>query len=78
LAAGLRAFKGIKRRLETVGVDAGVTILDDFAHHPTAVYETLSGLRSGYPGGDLGGVRATSLLPAGASSRGLCHRIRRR
>ncbi len=47
LAAGLRAFKGIKRRLETVGVARGVTILDDFAHHPTAVFETLSALRSG-------------------------------
>jgi UDP-N-acetylmuramate: L-alanyl-gamma-D-glutamyl-meso-diaminopimelate ligase len=49
LAAGLRAFKGIKRRLETVGVADGVTILDDFAHHPTAVHETLSALRNGYP-----------------------------
>jgi UDP-N-acetylmuramate: L-alanyl-gamma-D-glutamyl-meso-diaminopimelate ligase len=50
LAEGLRTFKGIKRRLETVGVAAGVTVLDDFAHHPTAVHETLSALRSGYPG----------------------------
>ena len=50
LAEGLRSFKGIKRRLETVGVADGVTVLDDFAHHPTAVHETLSALRSGYPG----------------------------
>ncbi len=49
LAEGLRAFSGIKRRLETVGVARGVTILDDFAHHPTAVHETLAALRSGYP-----------------------------
>jgi len=49
LASGLRAFKGIKRRLEVVGVARGVTVLDDFAHHPTAVFETLSALRSGYP-----------------------------
>ena len=49
LAAGLRTFKGIKRRLETVGVARGVTILDDFAHHPTAVHETLWALRNGYP-----------------------------
>jgi UDP-N-acetylmuramate: L-alanyl-gamma-D-glutamyl-meso-diaminopimelate ligase len=49
LADGLRAFRGIKRRLETVGVSRGVTVLDDFAHHPTAVHETLSALRSGYP-----------------------------
>jgi UDP-N-acetylmuramate: L-alanyl-gamma-D-glutamyl-meso-diaminopimelate ligase len=49
LAGGLRAFRGIRRRLELVGAARGVTILDDFAHHPTAVYETLSALRSGYP-----------------------------
>jgi UDP-N-acetylmuramate: L-alanyl-gamma-D-glutamyl-meso-diaminopimelate ligase len=49
LADGLRAFRGIKRRLETVGVARGVTVLDDFAHHPTAVHETLAALRTGYP-----------------------------
>jgi UDP-N-acetylmuramate: L-alanyl-gamma-D-glutamyl-meso-diaminopimelate ligase len=49
LAEGLRQFKGIKRRLETVGVSDGVTVLDDFAHHPTAVHETLAALRTGYP-----------------------------
>ncbi len=49
LAAGLRSFKGIKRRLETVGVARDVTVLDDFAHHPTAVHETLAALRIGYP-----------------------------
>jgi len=49
LAAGLRRFKGIKRRLEVVGVRRDVTVLDDFAHHPTAVHETLSALRTGYP-----------------------------
>ena len=49
LAAGLRGFRGIKRRLETVGVASGVTVIDDFAHHPTAVHETLAALRTGYP-----------------------------
>jgi UDP-N-acetylmuramate: L-alanyl-gamma-D-glutamyl-meso-diaminopimelate ligase len=49
LADGLRAFKGIKRRLEIVGTAASVTVLDDFAHHPTAVHETLAALRTGYP-----------------------------
>jgi UDP-N-acetylmuramate: L-alanyl-gamma-D-glutamyl-meso-diaminopimelate ligase len=49
LAAGLETFRGIKRRLETVGTANGVTVLDDFAHHPTAVLETLSALRSGHP-----------------------------
>ena len=49
VAGGLRAFRGIKRRLETVGIERGVTVLDDFAHHPTAVRETLAALRTGYP-----------------------------
>jgi UDP-N-acetylmuramate: L-alanyl-gamma-D-glutamyl-meso-diaminopimelate ligase len=49
LAEGLRLFKGIKRRLETIGIGRGVTVLDDFAHHPTAVHETLNALRIGYP-----------------------------
>ena len=49
LADGLRAFRGIKRRLEIVGTANGVTVMDDFAHHPTAVHETLSALRNGYP-----------------------------
>jgi len=49
LADGLRTFKGIKRRLEIVGTADGVTVMDDFAHHPTAVHETLSALRNGYP-----------------------------
>jgi len=49
LADALCAFKGIKRRLEVIGVARGVTVVDDFAHHPTAVYETLSALKAGYP-----------------------------
>ena len=49
LAEGLRQFRGIKRRLETVGTADGVLVLDDFAHHPTAVHETLAALRTGYP-----------------------------
>jgi UDP-N-acetylmuramate: L-alanyl-gamma-D-glutamyl-meso-diaminopimelate ligase len=49
LGEGLRSFRGVKRRLETVGVRGGVTVLDDFAHHPTAVLETLAALRTGYP-----------------------------
>ena len=50
LADGLRRFRGVKRRLEVVGVARGVTVIDDFAHHPTAVHETLAALRTGYPG----------------------------
>ena len=68
LAAGLRAFTGIKRRLETVGTARGVTVLDDFAHHPTAVHETLQALRSGYPGRRIWAV----FEPRSASS---CRRV---
>jgi UDP-N-acetylmuramate: L-alanyl-gamma-D-glutamyl-meso-diaminopimelate ligase len=49
VADGLRQFAGVKRRLEIVGVAHGVTVYDDFAHHPTAVAETLGGLRASDP-----------------------------
>lgn len=49
LVDGLASFAGIKRRLEIVGQARGVTVIDDFAHHPTAVRETLAALRAGYP-----------------------------
>jgi len=42
-------FKGIKRRLEVRGIAAGVTVVDDFGHHPTAIRETLRALRIKYP-----------------------------
>jgi UDP-N-acetylmuramate: L-alanyl-gamma-D-glutamyl-meso-diaminopimelate ligase len=43
-------FKSVKRRLEVRAVVDGVTIIDDFAHHPTAIRETLRALRESYPG----------------------------
>ena len=43
-------FKSVKRRMEVRGVERGVTIIDDFAHHPTAVEETLKALRMKYEG----------------------------
>ena len=46
---GLRQFTGVRRRLEVVGVADGVTVYDDFAHHPTAVGETLAGVRLAHP-----------------------------
>jgi UDP-N-acetylmuramate: L-alanyl-gamma-D-glutamyl-meso-diaminopimelate ligase len=49
LAEGLRTFRGVKRRLEVVGTVRGVTVFDDFAHHPTAVAQTLDGLRQANP-----------------------------
>ena len=45
LIAALPGFRGIKRRQELVGIANGVHVYDDFAHHPTAVKETLSGFR---------------------------------
>jgi UDP-N-acetylmuramate: L-alanyl-gamma-D-glutamyl-meso-diaminopimelate ligase len=50
LAEGLRAFRGVKRRLEVVARVNGVTVYDDFAHHPTAVAETIAAVRAGHPG----------------------------
>ena len=50
LEDGLRAFRGVKRRLEVVDRVNGITIYDDFAHHPTAVAETLAAVRAGHPG----------------------------
>ena len=47
---GLASFAGIKRRQEVRGVERGVTVIDDFAHHPTAVAQVIEGLRQGYPG----------------------------
>jgi UDP-N-acetylmuramate: L-alanyl-gamma-D-glutamyl-meso-diaminopimelate ligase len=49
MADGLRAFKGVRRRLQLRGTAAGVSVYDDFAHHPTAIAETLQGVRSAYP-----------------------------
>jgi UDP-N-acetylmuramate: L-alanyl-gamma-D-glutamyl-meso-diaminopimelate ligase len=49
LRDGLAAFLGVKRRLELVGERAGVAIFDDFAHHPTAVAETLRAVRASSP-----------------------------
>jgi UDP-N-acetylmuramate: L-alanyl-gamma-D-glutamyl-meso-diaminopimelate ligase len=46
---GLAAFKGVRRRLELRGVARGVSVFDDFAHHPTAILETLRAVRWSYP-----------------------------
>ncbi len=49
IAAALKGFKGVRRRQEVVGDKGGVLVVDDFAHHPTAVRLTLEGLRNRYP-----------------------------
>jgi UDP-N-acetylmuramate: L-alanyl-gamma-D-glutamyl-meso-diaminopimelate ligase len=53
IAKALRSFKSVKRRLEVKAQINGVTIIDDFAHHPTAIAGTLTALRSRYPGSRL-------------------------
>ena len=49
LAAALRSFKGVRRRMQLRGTAAGVSVYDDFAHHPTAIAETLAGVRTAFP-----------------------------
>lgn len=49
IARALRSFKNVRRRAEVRGEVRGITVIDDFAHHPTAVRETLRALRVKYP-----------------------------
>jgi UDP-N-acetylmuramate: L-alanyl-gamma-D-glutamyl-meso-diaminopimelate ligase len=65
IARGVRRFAGVKRRQEVRGVAGGVTVIDDFAHHPTAVRLTLQGLRARY-----GRARMVAVFePRSATSR---------
>jgi len=50
IAEALATFRSVKRRLEVRAVVDDITIIDDFAHHPTAIRETLKALREAYPG----------------------------
>ncbi|MEX2467961.1 MAG: UDP-N-acetylmuramate--L-alanine ligase [Gemmatimonadota bacterium] len=50
VAGALAAFRGVGRRFERLGTVGGVTIIDDYAHHPTEVAATLQGARSLFPG----------------------------
>jgi UDP-N-acetylmuramate: L-alanyl-gamma-D-glutamyl-meso-diaminopimelate ligase len=50
IASALRNFKSVRRRCEVRGEVNGITVIDDFAHHPTAVRETLAALRTKYNG----------------------------
>jgi UDP-N-acetylmuramate: L-alanyl-gamma-D-glutamyl-meso-diaminopimelate ligase len=49
IRSGLSTFKGVRRRLELRGTVSGIAVYDDFAHHPTAVRETLAGFRAIHP-----------------------------
>jgi UDP-N-acetylmuramate: L-alanyl-gamma-D-glutamyl-meso-diaminopimelate ligase len=53
LIAACASFKGVRRRLELRGQAAGISVYDDFAHHPTAILETLKAIRWSRPGGRL-------------------------
>jgi len=68
IAEAVKLFAGVKRRLEVVGVADGVTVYDDFAHHPTAVAETIAGLRAAHPDARIWAV----FEPRSASS---CRRV---
>src|SRR6266702_7285674 len=53
ISTALKTFKSVKRRLEVRAEVNGITIIDDFAHHPTAIAGTLAALRARYPGARL-------------------------
>ncbi|MBM4343626.1 MAG: hypothetical protein FJ100_09645 [Deltaproteobacteria bacterium] len=50
LQAAIGQFQGVKKRQELRGVERGVAVIDDYAHHPTAVKETVAAIRGRYPG----------------------------
>ena len=49
VAEGVKNFKGMKRRQEIKGEESGIIVMDDFAHHPTAVRKTITGIKNKYP-----------------------------
>jgi UDP-N-acetylmuramate: L-alanyl-gamma-D-glutamyl-meso-diaminopimelate ligase len=56
IASSLRSFHGVRRRMELLGEDGGISVVDDFAHHPTAIRETLSAARARWPSRKIWGV----------------------
>jgi len=50
IAAALGEFRGVERRLEVCGTVDGVTVIDDYAHHPTEIAAVLAAVRLGHPG----------------------------
>lgn len=61
--AALPEFKNVKRRLEVRGIVNGITVYDDFAHHPTAINTTLSGLR-----GRVGNANIIAVVELGSNT----------
>ena len=67
LTEALGSFAGSKRRLEEIGEVDGIAVVDDFAHHPTAVEKSLQGLRQQYPGRRILALFEPRSLTAGRS-----------
>ena len=65
VAGALARFRGVRRRQEELGTSREVTVVDDFAHHPTAIAKTLDALRDRYPGRRLVAVFEPRSLTAG-------------
>jgi len=65
ITRALASFRGVKRRMEEVGTASGVTVIDDFAHHPTAVAKTLAALRERFGDRRLVAVYEPRTLTAG-------------
>jgi UDP-N-acetylmuramate: L-alanyl-gamma-D-glutamyl-meso-diaminopimelate ligase len=65
VVAAFASFHGVKRRQEELGTGRGITVVDDFAHHPTAVEKTLIALRQRYPGRRLVALFEPRSLTAG-------------
>jgi UDP-N-acetylmuramate: L-alanyl-gamma-D-glutamyl-meso-diaminopimelate ligase len=62
IAEALATFRSVKRRLEVRAVVHGITVIDDFAHHPTAIRETLRALRNAYPALQNGTAKLWAIL----------------
>ena len=65
IARAAATFSGVRRRLELLGTAAGVSVVDDFAHHPTAARLTLAGARQRFPGRRLVAMLEPRSLTAG-------------
>lgn len=69
ISEAISSFQGVKRRSEIISEKNDITIIDDYAHHPTAVSETLKGLRLKYPGQKIFAL----FEPGSPTSRGRLH-----
>ncbi|SFF65544.1 UDP-N-acetylmuramate: L-alanyl-gamma-D-glutamyl-meso-diaminopimelate ligase [Fontimonas thermophila] len=77
LIDGIAQFRGVRRRLEVVGSARGVTVYDDFAHHPTAIAVTIDALRTQGPGRILAVLEPRSnTMRLGAHAGELAHSLR--